>query len=151
MTSLTQDALTQDDDVDLLQRGSLFKRKDFLGKELAAKSHPNRHFYYRRDVNVTSLIASCTKKLRDEPRNTKALFIRASSYMKQQPDYPANYPAAIKDYSAILEIDPKSIEALYNRAVAHEKLGRTADAVIGYTAVLEADPNHVNAAYARRL
>ena len=66
--------------------------------------------------------------------------------MKQQPDYPANYPAAIKDYSAILEIDPKSIEALYNRAVAHEKLGRTADAVIGYTAVLDADPNHVNAA-----
>ena len=75
-------SLTQEDDVDLLQRGSLFKRKDFLGKELAAKSHPNRHFYYRRPtgIDVNALIASCTKKLQDEPRTQRrSLFAQAAT------------------------------------------------------------------------
>jgi hypothetical protein len=73
-------------------RGALYKRKDFLDTEEAgaylhwspfgvtpvscvlshavavlpaAKSHPNRTYYYRKNGDVNGLIESCSKKVRN--------------------------------------------------------------------------------------
>lgn len=48
---------------DIMTKGSLCKRKDFLDKEDEAKSHPHRTFYYRKNVNLDKVIESCTKKV----------------------------------------------------------------------------------------
>ena len=100
------------DDLSLL--GSLYKRKDFLDKEEGAKSHPNRTYYYRRrtNVDVDKLIASCTRKLARDKRNSKnpnakALYIRASCFMKKQA-----YAEAVSDYSAALGIDKNDVASL---------------------------------------
>ena len=125
-------------------KGSLYKRKDFVGKEEDAKSHPNRTYYYRKNVDVGALIDSCTRKLQTDPTNAKALYIRASSFMKQN-----SFPEAVRDYTNALQINPRDVGSLYNRGIAQEKLGRTQESINDYTAVLKIDPNHVNAAYAR--
>jgi len=39
---------------------------------------------YRQTLDVDNLIAVCSKKLIDDPTHKKALFIRASSYLKKQ-------------------------------------------------------------------
>jgi len=43
---------------DMMTKGSLCKRKDFLDKEDEAKSHPHRTFYYRKNVNLDKVIES---------------------------------------------------------------------------------------------
>jgi hypothetical protein len=48
-----------------------------------AKSHPNRNYYFRKNANVEKLVEACTRKLQHHPGNTRALFIRASSLVKQ--------------------------------------------------------------------
>ena len=52
----------------------MFERTDFLMKP------PN---VYRQTLDVDNLIAVCTKKLQDDPTHKKALFIRASSFLKK--------------------------------------------------------------------
>ena len=37
-------------------QGALYKRKDFLGKEEEAKTHPNRTYYFRKNVDTDQLI-----------------------------------------------------------------------------------------------
>ena len=137
---------SSNDDDGILQdfKGALYKRKDFLDKEEAAKSHPNRTYYYRKNVDLDKLIQLCSKKLRDDPKNLKAFFIRASSWMKKK-----EYQRAINDYTSVISVNSKDVVSLYNRGTAYEKLGRTDESIRDYTAVLDLDPNHVNAAYAR--
>eukprot|EP00976_Prorocentrum_cordatum_P115064 1195950-Prorocentrum_minimum.AAC.1 len=60
-----------------------YRRKDFLETDEDAKSHPNRNYYYRKNAGVDKLIEACTQKLQINPTNTRALFIRASSYVKR--------------------------------------------------------------------
>jgi len=38
---------------------------------------------YRQTLNVDNMIKVCTKKLTEDPNHKKALFIRASSYLKK--------------------------------------------------------------------
>jgi tetratricopeptide (TPR) repeat protein len=109
-------------------KGALYKRKDFVGKEEDAKSHPNRTYYYRKNVDVGALIESCTRKLQADPENAKALYIRASSFMKQK-----SFPEAVRDYTRALEINPVDVGSLYNRGIANEKLGRTKESIQDYT------------------
>jgi hypothetical protein len=45
-----------DEDEDLLLEGALYKRQDFLDKEEAAKSHPNRTYYFRKPEDVDRLV-----------------------------------------------------------------------------------------------
>ena len=46
----------RDEDEDLLLEGALYKRQDFLDKEEAAKSHPNRTYYFRKSEDVDKLV-----------------------------------------------------------------------------------------------
>ena len=86
---------------DFETQGALYKRKDFLGKEEDAKNHPNRTYYFRKNVDVDKLIESCTRKLTEDPENTKALLIRASSYVKKQ-----QYQLSIGDYTRAVAMNP---------------------------------------------
>ena len=128
---------------DFETQGALYKRKDFLGKEEDAKNHPNRTYYFRKNVDVDKLIESCTRKLTEDPENTKALLIRASSYVKKQ-----QYQLSIGDYTRAVAMNPNDESTFYNRGTAYEKLGALDEAINDFTMVLNIDPNHVNAAYA---
>jgi hypothetical protein len=44
-------------------KGSLLKRKDFLGVDEGANSHPNRTYYYRKNNDLEDIIHTCTRKL----------------------------------------------------------------------------------------
>ncbi len=46
-----------------VEKGFLFKRKDFLGVDQLANSHPNRTYYYRKHFDLDEVIATCSKKL----------------------------------------------------------------------------------------
>lgn len=45
------------------EKGFLLKRKDFLGVDSNANSHPNRTYYYKRFHDLDGVIETCTKKL----------------------------------------------------------------------------------------
>ena len=55
----------QDDEaqVSVTSKGVLFKRKDFLGVDKGANSHPNRTYYYKKDHDLDDILVTCTKKL----------------------------------------------------------------------------------------
>jgi len=56
-------------------------------------------------------------KLEANPTHKKALFIRASSYMKKK-----MYIDAIEDCHELLNIDSRNVNAYYLIGCAHEKL-----------------------------
>ena len=145
MASFSQEDMADTEDALSLDfRGALYKRKDYLDKDEDAKSHPNRTYYYRKNVDVDKLIETCSRRLGEDANNAKALFIRASSYMKKH-----EYQLAIDDYSLALQINQNDVACVYNRGMAYEKMGALNESIRDYTRVLEIDPNHVNAAYAR--
>ncbi len=45
------------------EKGYLAKRKDFLGKDEYADSHPNRTYYFKRNQDLNEVIETCTRKL----------------------------------------------------------------------------------------
>jgi hypothetical protein len=71
------------DELDYLSSATLTKRKDFIDREEEARGAPNRVLYYRRNADSDRLITACTRKLEQEPRNVRALLIRATSYLKK--------------------------------------------------------------------
>jgi tetratricopeptide (TPR) repeat protein len=56
-------------------------------------------------------------KLKSQSNHKKALFIRASSYMKKK-----QYLDAIEDCHRLLDIDSRNVNAYYLIGCAHEKL-----------------------------
>lgn len=71
------------DELDRLARPILTRRKDFIDKEEEARKSPNRVLYFRRNADYDRLIEVCSKKLFENPRNVRALLIRASSNLKK--------------------------------------------------------------------
>ena len=55
---------------------------------------------YRQTLNVDNLIAVCSKKLNEDPCHRKALFIRASSYLKKD-----LFQESINDCNKHMELD----------------------------------------------
>ena len=106
-------------------RGTLFKRKDFLEVEEAAKLHPARTYYYRKAASVDQLIEQSSRKLEEAPHNVKALAARAGGLARKK-----MYARAVEDYTAILALVPEDTNALYSRGAAYDKLGQTSDAIV---------------------
>lgn len=48
---------------DKIEKGHLFKRKDYIGVDEKADAYPNRTYYYKKNHNLTDIIDTCTKKL----------------------------------------------------------------------------------------
>lgn len=72
----------EQDELEYLSSATLTKRKDFIDREEEARNAPNRVLYYRRNADNDRLIQVCTDKLQHNPRNVRALLIRAASYVK---------------------------------------------------------------------
>ena len=74
----------------------------------------------------------------------KALFIRASSYLKKN-----QFIEAISDCNKLMKLDKMHSGAYYVRGCAYEKSDEIEKSIEDFTKVLEIDPHHINAAYAR--
>jgi tetratricopeptide (TPR) repeat protein len=90
------------------------------------------------------LITVCSKKLREDPNHKKALFIRASSYLKK-----GQFQQSIDDCNHLMQLDEMHAGAYYVRGCAFEKLEMVDKSIEDFTRVLQIDPHHINAAYAR--
>ena len=99
---------------------------------------------YRQTLNVDNLIAVCSKKLREDPNHRKALFIRASSYLKKE-----LFKESIDDCNRLMKLDNMNTGAYYVRGCAYQKLEEVEKSIEDFTKVLQIDPYHINAAYAR--
>ena len=62
-----------------------------------------------------------------------------------------NNRGAITDYTKAIEIDPKYINAYFNRAISRENIGDLKGAVLDYSKVVELDPKDVDAYYNRAI
>ena len=124
--------------------GSLFKRKDFLGVDQDAQSHPNRFYFYKKVFDVEEIIESSTKKLDIDCNDIQSLYLRGVAYYKKN-----NYQGAINDLNALLRQDTNNVEALYTRGMAYTKMSQQDSAISDFTKVLVIDPDHVSAAFAR--
>jgi tetratricopeptide (TPR) repeat protein len=94
--------------------------------------------------SLDALVAKCSMRLRANPGNFRALYIRASAYLRLgQPG------AALEDAAAALAAEPGDPDALTLRGQALEASGDDAAALEMYTAALGADGGHAGAAFAR--
>jgi tetratricopeptide (TPR) repeat protein len=82
--------------------------------------------------------------LKSVPGHKKALYIRASAYIKK-----GEYKVAIQDCNNLLNADIENVGGYYLRGCANDKLGDIDLAIEDFTKVLSLDENHVNAAFAR--
>ncbi|KAE9119142.1 hypothetical protein PF005_g8712 [Phytophthora fragariae] len=122
----------------------LLKRKDFLGKEEAAQSHPNRTYYYRQSTDLQHVIDTSTSHLVREPKDVKVLLARGQALFKQ-----ANYEQTIRDLTEVVTLDSMNASAFYTRGLAYSKLDKVELAIRDFSRTLQINPDHVNAAYAR--
>ena len=95
-------------------------------------------------INLDNLIQVCTNKLKAENENRKALFIRASTYLKKGFFYDS-----LEDCNRLISIDSTYAGAYYIRGCSYEKLENLNQAIQDYTKVIELDDTHVNAVFAR--
>lgn len=98
----------------------------------------------RQTLDVDNLIAACTQKLSVDPTHEKALFIRASSFVKR-----GMFDEAIADCNKLMDMNPHNPNAFYVRGTAYERLGELEMSLQDFSHVLDLDPTHVNAAYSR--
>ncbi|KAF1788120.1 Tetratricopeptide repeat [Phytophthora cactorum] len=122
----------------------LLKRKDFLGTEKAAQSHPNRTYYYRQPTDLQRVIDTSTSHLVREPKDVKVLLARGQALFKQ-----ANYEQTIRDLNEVVVLDSSNAAAFYTRGLAYSKLDNVELAIRDFSRTLQINPEHVNAAYAR--
>ena len=107
---------------------------------------------YRPSINIDNLIDICSQKLSNVPNHKKALYIRASAFIKK-----GDYTTAIEDCNKLLQTDKENVGGYYlrgnsiiiNLGCANEKLSKIDSAIRDYSKVLTLDENHVNAAFAR--
>ena len=92
--------------------GALFKRKDFLEIDDAAKSHPNRTYYYRKDIDLTNLVDSCTLLLKRRPISTTVFPNRSSSTGSPVPRSSSPYLSYMSPPSSSSSLSSHEIDSL---------------------------------------
>mmetsp|Transcript_5066 Transcript_5066/g.7646 ORF Transcript_5066/g.7646 Transcript_5066/m.7646 type:complete len:121 (+) Transcript_5066:183-545(+) len=86
---------------------------------------------YRQTLNVDNLIAVCSKKLLEDANHRKALFIRASSYLKKE-----MFQESIDDCNRLMKLDDMNTGAYYVRGCAFQKLEMIDQSIDDFTKVL---------------
>ncbi len=71
----------------------------------------------------------------EDPNHKKALFIRASSFLKK-----GMFKLSIEDCVTLMQLDPNHAGAYYVRGCAYEKLDLIDKSIDDFTKVLEIDP-----------
>ena len=100
--------------------------------------------YFRRNADYEKLVEVCTKRLRANPKNLRALLIRAGSYVKKE-----LFREALADYDAILALDEHHVDAHFQRGSIYQRFDDPRSAIRDFTRVLELDGLNVKALYAR--
>jgi tetratricopeptide (TPR) repeat protein len=99
--------------------GALLKRKDFLETDAAAQSQSHRHYYYKKDADITNVVNSCTQLLNAKPisvtvngsmaasslsshemdsvTRARILFVRGVSYVRHQ-----QFTSGIEDLTEVI-------------------------------------------------
>jgi tetratricopeptide (TPR) repeat protein len=121
-----------------------FEELTSLEQKLQNLRTPKKAKFPLTKPNLSTLILACSKKLEGDPQDLKALFIRASSLLKQ-----TKYDMCIKDCEQIIKVEESNLGTFYLKGSAEEKLNRVQEAINSYTKVLEIDPGHVNARFSR--
>ena len=101
--------------------GALLKRKDFLETDAAAQSHSHRHYYYKKEVDISNVVNTCTQILISKPisvavsgssataaalsnhemdsvTRARLLFVRGVSYIRDR-----KYAPGIQDLTEVIE------------------------------------------------
>lgn len=141
--SIQQSMIEKDSVIVEFENGFDFQQDDLLLDILQTKT-AQRVFPTMDPSNIEKLIAVCSRKLDQEPSNRKALFIRASSYLKK-----GHYFDAQEDCNRLIALDENYAGAYYIRGYSFEKLNEFHAALHDYSRVLVIDPLHVNAVFAR--
>jgi len=125
--------------------GGIYRRKDFVGREDAAKSHPNRTYYFRKDVDDDALASACSRRIEENPYDPKPFCIRGSILAKR-----GKHEDAVKDFTQALQLVPRDAACLYGRGLSLEKCGKLNEAIQDFTTILtDVDPGNYAVAYAR--
>ena len=95
-------------------------------------------------ANIESLVALCSEKLGRNASHSKALYVRASCFMRL-----GELELALKDCNRHMEIELDSVEGLYLRGSICQRLGDVQAAIRDFDLVLASDPHHFNARLAR--
>ena len=77
---------------------------------------------------MDNLIAVCSKKLKEDPNHRKALFIRASSYLKKE-----MLQESIHDCNRLMQLDDMNTGAYYVRGCAYQKLDEIDKSIDDFT------------------
>ncbi len=72
----------------------------------------NRQPKYRPSINIDNLIDICSQKLSNVPNHKKALYIRASAFIKK-----GDYTTAIEDCNKLLQADKENVGGYYLRGI----------------------------------
>ena len=120
--------------------GALLKRKDFLETDAAAQSQSHRHYYYKKDVDISNVVNTCTQILNSKPisvavggsgtaaaalsshemdsvTRARLLFVRGVSYIRDR-----KYAPGIQDLTEVIESqvdfvgDPLPLESMVEEA-----------------------------------
>lgn len=110
MGPLTSRGDQEDQDLVYLSSATLTRRQEYIDKEEEARRHSKRALYYRRNADYDTLISACSAKLTQNPRNLRALLIRASSFLKKK-----MFIEALGDYTEVLKLEPDHVDALFHR------------------------------------
>jgi tetratricopeptide (TPR) repeat protein len=128
------------------------------------------HFYvreYKQSVNYLDQV------LMKDRHNSKAYFMKGMNFkemgdttkaissfqttIEQNPEYYAAYmqlgilyqvkndPLAVQYYNSALNLNPRSTEAIYGRAMYHQENQEYNKAITDYTQILQLEPNNANA------
>ena len=88
-----------------------------LEKDIEVTKSGGRRYFLKRNANPELVIAACTRKLGIDPTETRALYIRATSYFKI-----GKYKQAEDDLSRLLITKIDDVEALFLRGRVREKV-----------------------------
>lgn len=107
-------------------------------------SRANQRIYGGNHMMLDSLIPTISLRIQSNPNDKKALFVRASTYLKK-----GQYYDALEDCNKLIDLDPEYIGAYFTRGCIYEKLNEFEKALADYSRVLALDPLHVNTVFAR--
>jgi tetratricopeptide (TPR) repeat protein len=138
-----QSMIEKDSAIQDFEQGVEFHQDDLLLDIMQTRSN-QRPGTVMNSSNIQKLIEVCTSKLCLEPVNRKALFIRASSYLKMN-----KFDEVQQDCNKLIDLDPMYAGAFYIRGCSYEGRSDFYRALQDYSKVLEIDPLHVNAVFAR--
>ncbi len=91
---------------------------------------------YKLNSDGSEALADCNEAIRLSPNDAVAIYYRASVYNKMR-----NINGAIQDYTVLIGLDPKNLNALNNRGLARVSQGQYELAIKDFTEAIKANPN----------